>query len=71
MAEIAFSRNLFATLKDGGVWAVPRSGLLFRRDGNQLVLQAKLPGDWPVDQDEDYECIKSNFADAGIRVRKE
>lgn len=68
---IAWSRQMFATLADGGIWALPRSGLVFRKDGKALVLQAKLPGDFPVDQEEDFECIKRHFADIGVPVRKE
>lgn len=70
--NIGWSRTIFAALKDGGVWAVPRSGLIFRKEGTGLVLQAKLSGPWPeAYQDDDYECIKRNFADAGIPIRKE
>lgn len=62
-------RNLFAMLNDGGVWAVPRSGLVFRKQDGALVLQARLAGTFPVDQATDFDCIRSHFEAAGIKVK--
>lgn len=36
-------KTLFFSLKDGGVWGVPRSGLVFERRGNALVLIDRMP----------------------------
>jgi hypothetical protein len=44
-AHVQWSRNLFAGLSDGGVWAVPRCGLLFTKRGNELHLTARMPHD--------------------------
>ncbi len=33
----------FAMMRDGSVWAVPRSGLIFTRRGDVLVLTARMP----------------------------
>ena len=77
---IEWSRNHFRMMSDGGTWAVPRSGLVFTKQGAELVLTARLPwesgmpGD-PNDllayQDDDYEAIKRHFEAAGIPVRKD
>ena len=39
----AWCRVHFAHMRDGGVWAVPRSGLLFTRKGDELELTARMP----------------------------
>jgi len=75
--DIAWSKNLFNSLSDGGSWAVPRSGLIFTKRGKQLVLTATMPHDpaMPVDaaqlkvqQDADFRLIKEHFGAAGIEV---
>jgi len=43
-ADIDWSRAQFNRMKIGGVWAVPRSGLLFTRIGeNHLQLTDRMP----------------------------
>lgn len=42
-SDRAWCRELFAGLRVGGVWAVPRSGLVFRRDAGELVLVDRMP----------------------------
>lgn len=43
-ADIAWSRSHFNHMReDGGIWAVPRSGLVFTRRGDELVLTARMP----------------------------
>lgn len=37
-----WSRNLFDSLAEHGRWAVPRSGLIFARQGDKLVLVFQL-----------------------------
>ena len=71
MSEIAWCSNLFAMIEDGGKWAVPRTGLIFRKDGTALILQEFLPGFDRGEQEAEFQCIKEHFADAGIPVRKE
>lgn len=72
--------NLFNTLAEGGVWGVPRSGLIFTRRKGQLVLTALMPHDgaMPMLADElteyqrtDYARIKREFLKAGIDVVEE
>lgn len=76
-SAVAWSKNHFRMMKDGGAWAVPRSGLIFTKRGERLELTARLPYDpaMPMSQTEmreyqesDFECIKRNFGAAGIAV---
>jgi hypothetical protein len=73
-------RQLFDSLTDDGKWGVPRSGLIFTKRGDKLVLTQQLP--WlegmPLTKEElenyqqnDFETTKSHFAAAGIPVEKE
>jgi hypothetical protein len=41
--NIAWCRDLFALLNEGGEWGVPRSGLVFTKRGPKLVLTKVLP----------------------------
>ena len=75
--QLAWCMNLFDTIVDGGSWAVPRSGLIFNRDGNMLKLVARMPHDpdMPLTpeqlqdyQQSDYEIIRRRFEAAGIKV---
>ena len=78
--QLAWSMNLFDSIVDGGTWGVPRSGLIFNRHGDTLVLVMRMPHDpdMPLTpeqlheyQQSDYECIRSRFEAAGIKVRDE
>ena len=71
----------FASMSEGGVWAVPRSGLVFEKRGGKLVLISQMPHSAieGVDlseakllefQTDDYESIKAHFALAGIEVTR-
>ena len=42
-SDLAWCAQHFAMMADGGVWAVPRSGLIFTRRGGGLVLTARMP----------------------------
>ena len=77
LADVLWCRALFASLTAGGVWGVPRSGLLFQKDGDRLVLTARMPYDpeMPITEDElreqqdsDVAAIRSRFELAGIDV---
>jgi hypothetical protein len=70
-------RQHFNLIADGGTWIVPRSGLKFTKQGNQLVLTERAPynGDqphiaetWKQYQWKDYELIRFEFFKAGISV---
>jgi hypothetical protein len=69
-------------LRPGGVWAVPRSGLVFQKtslDPPTLTLVETMPPDpeMPMTakqlkefQEEDFNVIKEHFGEAGIAVVK-
>jgi len=59
--------NMFQMLAIGGVWGVPRSGLVFRREADALQLIA--PDSLDAAQAADLESITAHFAEAGIAVR--
>jgi hypothetical protein len=74
-----WSKRHFASMKDGSVWGVPRSGLVFTRRGDVLVLTSQMPHDpaMPMTAEKlkeyqaiDLECIRREFALAGIEVKK-
>lgn len=65
--HVKWCKSLFATIKDGGAWAVPRSGLVFRKEGKTLKLVALADG-ISADASADLAAIKEHFAAAGIKV---
>ena len=77
--EVAWSLNLWESLRDRGVWAVPRSGLIFQKRQAERVLAvtARMPHDpaMPVtavelaeQQDSDVEAIRRRFERLDIAV---
>jgi len=77
--DVAWSRNLFNTLTDGGVWGIPKTGTMFRKVGDKMVLFAQMPHEpgMPITQAEllaqqesMYEDCKRHFEAAGIKVEK-
>ena len=78
--NIRWSQNLFSSLADGGVWGVPRSGLIFQKRDDKLILTERMPfaEDMPptkekfaMQQEADYKEIKRVFEMAGITVERE
>lgn len=76
--HVAWCRWLFDQIVDGGVWGVPRSGLLFRKEGDAIVLDELMPHDLQMPltdgelldyQREDFLSIRRHFEAAGITVR--
>ena len=76
-AHVSWSRNLFDTLRDGGPWGIPRSGLIFTKRGGELHLTARMPHDpaMPITVEEliaqqkaDFDGTKLHFEAAGITV---
>jgi hypothetical protein len=72
-----FARRLWDSLSEEGVWGVPRSGLMFVKRGQQLVLIEQMPHevgmpllDYELEalQEEDYEGITDLFAVIGVEV---
>jgi hypothetical protein len=77
--EAAWCRNLFDGLAEGGIWGIPRSGLIFTRLGDKLVLTAAMPWDpaMPIteaqlaeQQNGEFEAVRENFAAAGVTVER-
>ena len=71
---------MFAIMAQGGTWGVPRSGLIFQKLGQKLVLVSRMPPEagMPMSaqelreyQDSDYAAIKEHFEAAGIPVEEE
>lgn len=78
--HVAWSRQLFNTLSDGGAWAIPRSGLIFNRRGSTLALVASMPHEpsMPLtaaqlldQQQRDFNGVKDHFGAAGVTVTDE
>lgn len=76
-AHVAWSANIFRMITDGGTWGVPRSGLMFTKRGEKLVLTARMPhmagmpcsaAELAEQQQGDYEDIKRHMEAAGITV---
>ena len=81
-ASVAWSRNHFRILNEGGVWGIPRSGLMFRKQDGKLVCFLRMPHqpemlehDPPItpeqvkeQQDRDFDDVKTSFGLAGITV---
>lgn len=40
--DIKWLRNLFTSLKEGGVWVIPATGQTFTKCGNKLTLTSKI-----------------------------
>ncbi len=77
--HLPWCTSLFDSLAEGGKWGVPRSGLIFTKIGDRLVLTDKMPWEpgMPLNeeslldyQDEEYESIRTHFGAAGITVRR-
>jgi hypothetical protein len=77
--HIAWSKDHFELMAQGGIWAVPRSGLVFTKILDGLVLTAVMPHEpeMPVSeaelheyQDADYAVIKEHFEAAGVPVSR-
>lgn len=77
-----FARGVWNMLRDGGTWAVPRSGLVYqkREDAKQLALISRMPWmegmPFPEEhlhsfQDDDHEGVEKIFAAIGIRVTED
>lgn len=79
-SDVSWCLQTFKMLAVGGVWGVPRSGLIFRKSEEPLVmeLQSVMPYDesMPLSEEEfheyqhdDFNVIKYAFKQAGIEVR--
>lgn len=75
--SVVWSGNLFRSLSDGGSWAMPRSGLIFEKRGQELCLRLRMPHDpkMPItaaqlraQQDADFNVVSQSFGAAGVTV---
>jgi hypothetical protein len=78
--DIEWSHRTFSMMAEGGTWGVPRSGLIFKRKENSLILTCRMPwkAEMPLSaielktqQDSDYGIIKRHFEAAGVTVSDE
>ena len=74
-----FCQQTWRMLNDGGIWGVPRSGLMYRKDAAdaRLVLYARMPWECEMpmseaqlreQQDHDHANIVEMFSAIGIAV---
>jgi hypothetical protein len=75
--HVAWSRDQYDIIRVGGVWGVPRSGLMFTKRDGWLELTARMPYSplMPLtaeqlreQQQNDFDIIQRYFAAAGIPV---
>lgn len=69
--DVEWCRRHFSAMNDGGVWLVPRFGLVYTRDGETLALTSRLAIGRPrlaAIQQIDYELTKRHFEAAGVTV---
>lgn len=77
--EVAWCEGIWNMLKPGGVWAIPRSGLIFKKDAvsASFVLIERMPHieGMPVTpeqlreiQDGDLLATRERFALMGVKV---
>lgn len=72
---IQWCKNQYELVEENGVWAVPRSGLVFQKKDGKFTLVMRIPiadpdkkKEWEELQEADYEAIKEHFEAAGITV---
>jgi len=81
-AMVEWSGRHFGLIAEGGVWAIPRSGMIFTKREGQLVLIAAMPYMPEMDgtitaeqlaeqQDAQFEAVRAHFGAAGIEVVRE
>ena len=69
--NIQWCQNLWQSIKLGGVWGIPRSGLMFRKTekGFDLVDIARpVNKGFSAFQRQDYECQVQHFALANLKI---
>jgi hypothetical protein len=75
----AWCTQMYRMLREGGVWGIPRNGLVFQKQGDGLVLISKMPHvegmepspeELAAYQEDEYRLIKDHFEAAGIPVRR-
>jgi len=65
---IGWSLSNWESLKMGGVWGVPRSGLMFTKTAQGFNLYAIVPMVPIAEQRSDFACIARYSGKAGLEV---
>jgi hypothetical protein len=75
--HVEWCRRTWSLMRDGGVWGIPRTGLLFKKleaektlmliDRFVPVIEEARPG-WRELQEEDLEACREHFAVIGVEV---
>ena len=65
--DIQWFKNQLNTLRVGGVWVVPRSGLIFKKTAENSLSLVN-PMVLTSEQKSDFELIRDHFVAAGISV---
>jgi hypothetical protein len=79
--HVEWCKAQFRMLAEGGTWIVPRSGLVFQRQHDELVqimvmpylpeMEGEITPEQLIEQQAgEFETIREHFAKAGIVVRK-
>jgi hypothetical protein len=70
-------RLLYNKLPEGGLWIIPRSGMVFRKQDDSFVWVGTIPCNDPLyrmapdfARDAEYEAAREHFATADIVVMK-
>lgn len=80
--EVDWCRGLWESLRDGGVWGIPRSGLIFqkRAGAREFAVVARMPheegmplsaAELAVQQQAEVDGTRARFAVLGITVPDE
>ena len=78
-AAAEWCRRHFSMMNDGGTWGIPRSGVVFQRQGDELVLIDAMPWvegmpitaeELAAQQEAEFVANQEAFGDAGITVRR-
>jgi hypothetical protein len=74
-----FASSLWSMLNEGGVWAVPRSGLVLRKEGTLFIVQDRMPwipvmpwteAEWLELQADEIRDLTTMFAGIGVTVQE-
>ena len=77
---VVWCRRMFSLMADGALWGIPRSGLIFTRRGDTLVLTGVMPHDMTLplsaprlikQQRSDFNEVQKWFGLAGITVTRD
>jgi hypothetical protein len=70
-------RDLFARIRPGGLWGIPRTGLVFRKTGPVLLWVGNVPPDirlhlTPIDEarEAEFKDQVDYFGAAGVHVQR-